>query len=270
MRIALGIEYDGSAYQGFQLQDDVRSIQGELESAIGRIAAQDVRIICAGRTDAGVHATGQVIHFDYESSGKPRSTYAWSKGVNVFLPPDIAVRWAAEVADDFHARFSAYARTYRYIIWNGRQRCGILSGGLSDYSGKSLDSDLMHEAAQYLIGERDFSSFRSSQCQSLSPFRNVHEVRVMRYGDFVVIEITANAFLHHMVRNIAGSLLEVGYGRRPAEWIGELMDVCDRTKAGATAKPGGLYLVNVLYPQRFGIPKTPSGPLWLDSVLSGR
>jgi tRNA pseudouridine38-40 synthase len=268
MRIALGIEYDGRAYQGFQLQDEVRSIQGEIELAVGRIAAQDVRIICAGRTDTGVHATGQVVHFDYEPAGKERTSYAWSKGVNVFLPPDIAVRWAVSVPDDFHARFSAYARTYRYIIWNGRQRCGIMSGGLSDYSGRELDAESMNDAAQYLIGEQDFSSFRSSQCQSLSPFRNVHEVTVKRYGDFVIIEITANAFLHHMVRNIAGSLLEVGYHRRPAEWIGELMDLRDRTKAGATAKPGGLYLVRVLYPDRFGIPETSAGPLWLDSILT--
>ncbi|MBQ8706704.1 MAG: tRNA pseudouridine(38-40) synthase TruA [Succinivibrionaceae bacterium] len=270
MRVALGVEYDGSAYQGFQLQSGVRSVQEELERAVSQIAAAPVRIFCAGRTDAGVHATGQVVHFDYQPAKKPRTDYAWSRGVSVFLPPDIAVRWAVHVPDSFHARFSAYARTYRYIIWNGRLRPGIMSRGLSDYSGKSLDHEAMHQAAQSLLGEQDFTSFRASECQSLSPFRNVHEVSVRRLGDYVILEITANAFLHHMVRNIAGSLIRIGYGDRPVSWIRELMEAKDRTKAGATALPGGLYLVKVFYPDSFGIPSLPAGPLWLDDVRDFR
>ncbi len=262
MKIALGIEYDGAPYQGFQLQDGVASIQGELERAIGVIAHQDIRIICAGRTDAGVHATNQVVHFEYEPKGKSRTLYSWSKGVNTFLPDDIAVKWASEVPEDFSARFSAFSRTYRYIIWNGHMRPGILSKGISDYSGARLDDVAMHKAAQFLIGENDFTSFRAAHCQSKSPFRNVHEISVVRRGDFIVIEITANAFLYHMVRNIAGALLEVGYGKKSPEWIGELLELKDRTKAGVTALPGGLYLVGVGYDPKLSLPSDPVGPLW--------
>ncbi len=264
MRIALGVEYDGRSYQGFQLQEEVKSVQGELENAIARIANAPVRIFCAGRTDAGVHATAQVVHFDYEPTSTARSCYAWCKGCNVFLPPDIAIRWAKEVPSDFHARFSAFARTYRYIIWNGAFRPGIMHYGLSDYSGKPLDETAMDQAAQCLIGEQDFTSFRSSQCQSKSPFRNIHEISVVRRGDYVVLEITANAFLHHMVRNIAGSLLEIGYHRREIGWLEEVLQQRNRNLAGATAQPGGLYLVGVEYPASYQIPRCPKGPLWLE------
>lgn len=264
MRIALGVEYDGSAYQGFQLQNEVPSIQGELERAIGIIAHQEVRVICSGRTDTGVHATNQVIHFDYEPNSNPRSCYAWSKGVNSFLPPDIAVKWAKEVPDDFNARFSAFSRTYRYIIWNGFMRPAILTNGISNYSGPKLDDQAMHVGAQYLIGENDFSSFRASHCQSKTPYRNIHEISVSRKNDFIIVEVTANAFLHHMVRNIVGSLLEIGYGRKKPEWMGELLELKDRTKAGVTALPGGLYLVGVGYDEHFNLPSKPCGPLWFD------
>ncbi len=262
MKIALGIEYDGARYQGFQLQNGVLSIQGELEKAIGTVADREVRIICAGRTDAGVHATNQVVHFDFEPRGKNRSCYAWTKGVNCFLPPDIAVKWAREVPDDFNARFSAFSRTYRYIIWNGSMRPAIMSSGISNYSGARLDDKAMHEASQFLIGENDFTSFRASQCQSKSPYRNVQDISVTRRGDFVVLEITANAFLYHMVRNIAGTLLQVGYGQKDPSWVGELLALKDRTKAGVTALPGGLYLVGVGYDPALNLPSHPSGPLW--------
>ncbi len=263
MRIALGVEYDGSAYQGFQLQEGVPSIQGCLEEAVSSIAAAGIRLICAGRTDTGVHATGQVVHFDCPE-GTTRPLHAWIRGVNTKLPPDIAVRWAREVPEDFHARFSAFERIYRYIIWNGPARCAVMSRGVSDYSGRPLDHEAMDQGAAFLLGERDFTSFRSSQCQSRSPFRNVHSARVIRRGDFVILEIAANAFLHHMVRNIAGSLLEVGLGRKEPDWIQELLEIRDRNQAGPTGLPGGLYLVHVSYPDRFGIPEVPLGPLWLE------
>ncbi|MFM2482737.1 tRNA pseudouridine(38-40) synthase TruA [Celerinatantimonas sp. YJH-8] len=258
MRIALGIEYDGAAYYGWQRQREVNSVQECVEQALSKIADHPVDVFCAGRTDAGVHATGQVIHFDTHSG---RSMSAWTLGMNANLPKDIAVRWAKSVADDFHARFSAKARRYRYIIYNAPYRGAILNHGVSHYH-QHLDEKRMHEAAQYLLGEQDFSSFRAVQCQSRSPFRNVHHVMVTRQGDFVVIDIKANAFLHHMVRNIAGSLIEVGQGDRPPTWISELLALKDRTKAAATAKAQGLYLVSVDYPQRYEIPVVEPGPLF--------
>ena len=206
-RIALGVEYDGSNYQGFQKQFEVNSIQQCLEEAVGRIANHKVDIFCAGRTDAGVNATQQVIHFDYLGD-KPRDVSSWMRGCNVFLPPDISIKWAKEVPDDFHARFSAFERTYRYIILNSHSRPAILNGGISFYPGRRLDENLMHEAGQYLLGENDFSSFRASECQSKTPFRNVHSLSVTRDRDYIIVEISANAFLHHMVRNIVGDLLE--------------------------------------------------------------
>ena len=261
MRIALGIEYDGSNYQGFQRQYRLASIQECLETAIGKIADCSTEIYCAGRTDAGVSATQQVIHFDYNGA-KPRKVSSWLTGCNVFLPPDISVKWAKEVPDEFHARFSAFERTYRYIILNSHSRPAIMGRGISFYPGKRLDERLMHEAGQYLLGENDFSSFRASECQSKTPFRNIHKLTVTRDRDYIVVEISANAFLHHMVRNIVGDLLEVGYHRRPKEWIKELLDARDRTLGGENAQPNGLYLVGVAYDPLYGIPSEPTGPLW--------
>lgn len=263
VRIALGVEYDGAPYVGFQRQDEGKSVQGELERAISIIGASPISVLCAGRTDTGVHATMQVVHFDYQGSS-PRPLHAWVRGTNANLPDSISVRWAKEVPESFHARFSAFARTYRYIIDNSKSRPAILTGGVSWYGGRELDEKAMHEAAQHLLGEQDFSAFRASHCQSKSPFRDVHEVSVTRRGHFVMIQITANAFLHHMVRNIAGSLIEIGYKNRPTSWIRELLDAKDRTLSGATALPNGLYLAGVSYSPSLEIPSEPTGPLWFD------
>ncbi|MFM2483705.1 tRNA pseudouridine(38-40) synthase TruA [Celerinatantimonas yamalensis] len=258
MRIALGIEYDGSQYYGWQRQREVISVQQCVEQALSKIADQPVEVFCAGRTDAGVHATGQVIHF---SVACERKMAAWTLGMNANLPKDIAVRWATSVEDDFHARFSATARRYRYIIYNAPYRGAILGSGVSQYH-IPLDEKLMHQAGQLLLGEHDFTSFRAAQCQSRSPFRHVQHLQVTRQGDYVVIDIKANAFLHHMVRNIAGSLIEVGQGDCSVEWIAQLLALKDRSKAAATAKASGLYLVAVDYPSHYGIPKVALGPLF--------
>lgn len=258
MRIALGIEYDGSKYFGWQRQQEVVSVQQYVEGALSKIADQPVEIFCAGRTDAGVHATGQVVHFNVDCQ---RRMAAWTLGVNSHLPEDIAVRWAKVVASDFHARFSATARQYRYIIYNSPYRGAILGHGVSHYHSH-LNETLMHQAGQCLLGEHDFTSFRAVQCQSRSPFRYVHYLNVVRKGDFVIIDIKANAFVHHMVRNIAGSLIEVGQGKHSPEWIEKVLALKDRTKAAATAKAQGLYLVAVDYPASFAIPESEPGPLF--------
>ncbi len=259
MRIAMGIEYDGTGYFGWQRQREVSSIQGELERALSQVANHPVEIFCAGRTDAGVHATGQVIHFDTQAQ---RDMRGWIMGVNSNLPVGIAVRWAQPVSDQFHARFSATARRYRYIIYNRKFRPAILGSGVSHYH-QDLDVALMQQAAPALLGEQDFSSFRAIQCQSKTPFRNLMHLHLSRHGDYIVLDIKANAFVHHMVRNITGSLLEVGMKRQPPGWIAELLAAKDRTQAAATAKAEGLYLVEVDYPAEFAIPKTPAGPLFL-------
>ncbi|SNY55407.1 tRNA pseudouridine38-40 synthase [Arsukibacterium tuosuense] len=259
MRIALGIEYDGTGFFGWQRQREVNSVQQELETALSKVANRPVEVFCAGRTDAGVHATGQVVHFDTEAIRDPK---AWIMGTNSQLPDQIAVRWAKPVADDFHARFSATARRYRYIIYNQKFRPAILRSGLSHYH-QQLDISLMQQAAPVLIGEHDFSAFRAIQCQSKTPFRNIHHLCLSRVGDYLVLDIKANAFLHHMVRNITGSLLEIGMGRKPVSWLGELLQSRNRNLAAATAKPGGLYLVEVDYPEHYAIPKAAPGPLFL-------
>ncbi|WP_018691813.1 tRNA pseudouridine(38-40) synthase TruA [Algicola sagamiensis] len=261
MRIALGIEYDGCQYFGWQRQREVDSVQERIETALSTIADHPVEVFCAGRTDAGVHATNQVIHFDTTSE---RNIRAWTLGMNSNLPDGIAVKWAKPVDDDFHARFSATARRYRYIIYNHPLRPGIHQHGLSHYH-YPLDAERMHEAAQCLIGEHDFSAFRAVQCQSKSKFRNMIHLRVERLNDFVIIDIKANAFLHHMVRNITGSLIEVGKGKQDISWIKALLDGKDRNLAAATAKAGGLYLVSVDYPEECGIPMEALGPLFLPN-----
>ncbi len=258
MRIALGIEYYGANYYGWQRQREVNSIQQELETALSKIANHPVEIQCAGRTDAGVNATGQVIHFE---TTVERQMSAWTLGVNAQLPDDIAVRWAKVVPDDFHARFTATARRYRYVIFNEPLRPAILSKGVSHYY-HPLDAEKMHEAGQCLLGERDFTSFRAAQCQSNTPFRNVMALSVHRAGSYIILDIQANAFLHHMVRNITGSLLLVGTGEKDKEWLADVLEAKDRTIAGATAKAEGLYLVDVTYPEHYELPKLPLGPLW--------
>lgn len=261
MKIALGVEYDGACFYGWQRQKEVPSVQEALEKALSKIANQPIDVQCAGRTDAGVHGTGQVVHFEVETS---RPLRAWTMGVNTHLPDSIAVRWAKEVPNEFHARFSATARRYRYVIYNHHLRPGILRHGVSHYHGE-LDADLMHQAAQYLLGENDFSSFRAVQCQSKTPWRNIHHINVKRHGAYIVIDIQANAFVHHMVRNITGSLIVVGRHEQKPEWIQWLLAQKDRTLAAATAKAEGLYLVEVHYPAAFELPSSPIGPLFLPN-----
>lgn len=258
-KIALGITYNGTRYFGWQKQQAVQSVQAELEQALSIIANEPIEIFCAGRTDAGVHATGQVIHF---TTNAIRPLQAWTFGTNAHLPDDIAVIWSQEVTADFHARFSALSRRYRYIIYNQPQRPAILATGVTHYH-QPLDAKLMHTAGQFLLGENDFSSFRAAQCQSKSPNRNVHHLTVTRNGDYIIVDIKANAFVHHMVRNIVGSLLEVGTKRQPPEWIAWLLQQKDRTLAAPTAKAAGLYLVEVSYPAEFHLPKHAVGPLFL-------
>ncbi len=260
MKIALGIEYDGSRYFGWQRQQNVDSVQQKIEEALSVIANAPCEVFCAGRTDAGVHGTGQVVHFETEVN---RPLQSWCFGTNTHLPADIAVKWAVEVSEDFHARFSATARRYRYIIYNHKLRSAIFPKGVSHYY-HPLDHEKMHQAGQFLLGENDFSSFRAAQCQSHTPWRNVHHLQVSRQQDYIVVDIQANAFVHHMVRNIVGSLIEVGQDRQPVEWIKWLLEQRDRTLAAPTAKAEGLYLVDVTYPEHFGIPKGRLGPLFLE------
>lgn len=260
MRIALGIEYDGSGYSGFQIQPGLDTIQGRLERALSEIADEEVTLQCAGRTDAGVNATGQVIHFDVSHE---RSDRAWILGTNTRLPPDIAVTWSKHVSEDFHARFSARARRYRYILQNTLHRPGLFACGVSLYHG-DFDTQRMQQAAALLKGEHDFSSFKAADDQSRSPCRCVHFIEISRRGPFIIFDIAANAFLNHMVRNIVGSLLPVGSGEKSLKWFRDVFEARDRRAAGPTARPGGLYLVSVTYPAAFGLPQREFlGPLWL-------
>lgn len=258
-RWAAGVEYHGSRYSGWQLQASRPSVQGVLEAALSSIANHPVDTICAGRTDAGVHALGQVVHFD---SAADRSPYAWLLGSNSRLPPDVSIRWVQPMlrADNvpFSARFSATSRRYRYVIHNDRARSALLAERATWFA-HALDAEAMHEAAQALIGEHDFSAFRAAECQSTTPMRKLESIRVWRSRQFVVIDIRANAFLHHMVRNITGSLMEVGSQRRPLGWIAELLAGRDRSQAGMTAAAQGLYFVGPDYPAEFGLP-LPSEP----------
>lgn len=260
-RIALGIEYTGTAYKGWQRQSNVDSVQAHIEAALGKMLLNKTPVICAGRTDAGVHATAQTVHFDTELK---RPIKAYTRGLNTLLPKDIAVTWAVAVNNKFHARFSAYARRYRYVIYNHRLRSGVFGNGVT-HIYKLLDENLMHEAAQCLVGEQDFTSFRASLCQSKTPHRKMYSISVHRIQNYVVVDVRANAFLHHMVRNIVGSLVKVGAGEAPVEWMAQVLKAKDRTQAAATALPNGLYLVDVDYPEEYAIPKTDLGPLFLPN-----
>ena len=251
MKIALGIEYDGSAFHGWQAQQQgVRNVQITLEQALSRVADHPVRVVCAGRTDTGVHALGQVVHFETDAQ---RSGRNWLLGSNVNLPADVSVTWAREVNADFSARFSAVSRRYRYFILNRTSRSAVLAGRVT-WTHRPLDAGVMHRAAQVLVGEHDFSSYRALGCQAKSPVRTLHSITVERHGEFVVLSLHANAFLHHMVRNIAGVLMAIGRGDQPLEWAGEVLRLRDRTLGGVTAPPHGLYFEQVEYPQEFGIP----------------
>jgi tRNA pseudouridine38-40 synthase len=225
-------------------------VQAALEAALSSVAAHPVDTLCAGRTDAGVHGFGQVVHFDSDATRGPE---AWTLGSNARLPPDISVRWARPVPADFSARRSAFSRRYRYVVFNDRARSAQLDGRAT-WLNMALDAEAMHRAAQPLLGENDFSAFRAAECQSTTPMRNLQALAVQRRGRFVVFDVQANAFLHHMVRNLVGSLLDVGSGRRPESWMADLLAGRDRTKAGMTAAAQGLYFVGPEYPERFGLP----------------
>ncbi len=250
MKIALGIEYCGRDYYGWQRQNISPTIQESVETALSSIADEKVEVVCAGRTDAGVHAIQQVIHFETSSE---REAHAWVLGANSKLPKDIAISWAKKISDDFHARFSAQSRTYQYVILNSRARPGILSG-LVTWECRRLDLDKMKKASRTLLGEHDFTSFRAVACQAKTAIRNIQELDIRQMDDWFVITITANAFLHHMVRNIAGVLMTIGQGKEEVTWIDEVLAAKDRTAGGATAPPDGLYLVNVHYPEQYAIP----------------
>lgn len=260
-RIALGVAYDGAAYYGWQRQrsPDLPTVQSSLEQALGRIAASDIRLFCAGRTDSGVHATAQVVHFD---TPVDRGEKAWIVGTNSLLPESVRVTWAKTVDSSFHARFSALNRRYRYIIYSGRVATAILPRQLT-HIRDPLDVAAMDEAASRLLGEHDFSAFRAAGCQSNTPFRKVTAISVRREGHFIVLDIEANAFLQHMVRNIAGALLAVGRGEKQPVWLAELLAGRDRKVGAVTASPCGLYLVAVTYPDSFDLPETEPGPIFL-------
>lgn len=245
------VEYDGSQFQGWQSQPNGRTVQDHLEKALAAIAGEQVVAHAAGRTDTGVHGLAQVAHFDTTAS---RPLSAWVRGVNAHLPPAIAVRWAVPVTDDFHARFCALSRSYRYVLFNHPVRPAIQSGRVGWYH-RPLDADAMALAARYLLGEQDFSSFRSSECQAKSPVKHLHQADVRRFGDYVIFEFRAGGFLHHMVRNMVGALLWAGYGKEEPDWMPGLIAARDRTLAPPTFMPDGLYFTGVEYEAKWNLPE---------------
>ncbi len=252
MKVAFGVEYDGSKFVGWQRQTIGRTVQACVEQALSTVANEPLKVYCAGRTDTGVHATGQVIHTE---TSVRRTRRSWVLGANSNLPSDIAVQWAHEVPDDFHARFSATGRTYQYTICNRVARPGLWAGKVS-FVYQPLDAALMSQAARCLVGYHDFTSFRASGCQAPHAMREVRRIDVRRTGEFVTIVISANAFLQHMVRNIVGALLRVGDGRDSPEWVHEVLSARDRKVGGMTADAAGLYLTDVGYPEHFTLPKS--------------
>ncbi|MEZ5451279.1 MAG: tRNA pseudouridine(38-40) synthase TruA [Thiothrix sp.] len=252
MKFAACIEYDGSPFYGWQRLSHAPTVQEHVEQALSQVAAEPIQVVCAGRTDTGVHGLGQIIHFETSAERLQRG---WLFGSNAHLPDGIAMRWIQPVVEDFHARFSADSRRYRYIILNRQARPALLHKRVHWQHGE-LDAAAMHQAAQVLVGEQDFSSFRAAGCQARHAIREITEIQVSREQNFIHVDIAANAFLHHMVRNIVGSLLKVGAGERPLEWIAELLALRDRTQAGMTAPAAGLYFVHVAYPEVFGLPST--------------
>lgn len=251
MRIALGLEYEGTRFAGWETQRGQRTLQACLEEALSAVADRAVKTVCAGRTDSGVHACAQVVHFDTSAQ---RDMRAWVFGANANLPRDMSVLWAVPVNEGFHARFSACSRHYRYLVFNRPVR-PALGGGRVTWECRLLDVERMQEAASHLVGEHDFTSYRALACQARSPVRTIHRLDVTREGALVRIDVAANAFLHHMVRNIAGVLMTVGVGKRPPAWAKEVLEARDRTRGGVTAPPAGLYLMRVEYPPGLGLPQ---------------
>ena len=261
-RFAAVVEYDGSGHPGWQRQAHCAGIQEQVETALSQVANEAIVVVCAGRTDAGVHATAQVIHFDSRAARSPRN---WLLGANANLPASIRLHWVDEMPASFHARFSALARTYRYVVHNAAADPALLRS-YSCRERRPLDLDAMGAAGRALIGEHDFSAFRGSGCQSPTPLRHLSDLRIWRQGALLVIEVTANAFLLHMVRNLAGALLAVGRGERPPEWLAELLASRQRALGAATAASEGLYLVGVHYPPVFDIPALVGGPCFLTAA----
>lgn len=253
-RYAAVVEYDGADFAGWQRQRHAHTVQQAVEEALAAVAAHPIEVVCAGRTDAGVHALHQVIHFD---SHAYRPSIAWIRGTNSHLPESVRLLWVNEVSPDFHARFKAQRRAYRYIIASRPVRPALLRQRAA-WTYKDLDAERMHQAGQLLVGEHDFSAFRAAECQAQHARRQVFQLSVLRRGDYLYLDVEANAFLHHMVRNIAGVLMAVGAGEQPVEWVGEVLAGRDRRLAGVTAPPQGLYLVGVNYPAEYGLP--PAGP----------
>ena len=254
MRIALGIEYDGQEFCGWQSQKgDLPTVQAVLEAGLSTVANSSVKVICAGRTDTGVHACGQVVHFDTEVD---RDERAWILGANANISKAISVVWAKPVSEKFHARFSAVRRRYRYVIANRLVRPTFAAGRVS-WEYRPLDEQRMQQATNHLLGEHDFNSYRTAACQAHSPVRTIHRLEVTRKEDLVIIDIEANAFLHHMVRNIAGVLMAIGAGEQAVDWSRDVLGARDRTMGGVTAPPHGLYFMGVEYPPEFGIPQLP-------------
>ncbi|HSO07969.1 MAG TPA: tRNA pseudouridine(38-40) synthase TruA [Pelomicrobium sp.] len=260
MRIALGLEYDGRPFCGWQSQKGGGSVQDALEAALAEIAGRPVRVVAAGRTDTGVHASMQVVHFDTDVN-RPQS--AWVRGANAHLPDAVAILWAQEVGADFHARFSARERSYRYLLLNRPVRPAIASGRVG-WLHLPLDSGRLRAAAALLVGEHDFGAFRAAECQAKTAVRTVSRLTIERHGDLLVIDVWANAFLHHMVRNIVGSLVYVGKGRHPPHWIRDVLESRDRKLAAPTFAADGLYLSSVRYAPPHALPSEAAG---LDALL---
>ncbi len=273
-RIVLGVQYDGRPWQGWQSQPGGQTVQDCLEMALHKIALHPVKVACAGRTDAGVHALEQVVHFD---TGADRPVASWVRGVNAYLPESIAVRWSSVIAVpenainhktdpaslEFHSRFSAIARTYHYVLYNHPVRSPILAGRVG-WVFRPLDEQRMRDAAQHLLGEHDFSTFRASSCQAKTPVKHMYEVAIQRQGNLIFITLHANAFLHHMVRNIVGSLIAVGVGNQEAEWIADILSDKNRARAAPTFMPDGLYLARVDYDPAWSLPQQVTAANWFS------
>lgn len=259
MRMALGISYNGQAYEGWQSQPSGKTVQDSLEAALGLFAAQPVNTICAGRTDAGVHGVMQVAHFDTDLQ---RESHSWVRGTNSFLPPDIAVQWAQPVPDQFHSRASAVARRYAYVLLESPVRPSVEAGRVG-WVFRPLDGERMREAASLLIGEHDFTSFRASGCQARSPVKTMNRIAISRRGPYWRFEFEANAFLHHMIRNLMGCLLVIGQGQQPPGWISQMLAARDRDAAAPTFSPDGLYFLGPVYDAHWGLPESAAAYDWL-------
>lgn len=259
MRLALGISYNGQAYEGWQSQLSGRTVQDRLEDALSQFTTQPISTVCAGRTDAGVHGLMQVVHLD---TGLVRETASWVRGTNRYLPPDIAVQWAHPVPDSFHARGSAVARRYAYLLLESPVRPSVDAGRVG-WVFRPLDARAMREAAAFFLGEHDFTSFRASSCQAKSPVKTLHRLDITQRGAYWRLEFEANAFLHHMIRNIMGCLLVVGQGQRPPSWILEVLAARNRDAAAPTFSPDGLYFMGPTYEPHWGLPERTAAYDWI-------